>query len=898
MAAQGNYSRASYNDAVDFWRYDIGVNVIPADTANKRPLVSWSEWQDKPIPEELFNQWKSNGEYSKGIAIIPGKIWHRKDKKDLYFIFIDTDKQEGIVELCTRRGETISLEIMAQKWVVEQHKDNPKKAHIYFYSPTPFPKKAADSVLGLEIKGLGEHGIAFCFPSIHRDGMPYEIIGTTQPEVLTDLQARELIQHIDQVCIKHGLQYLDKTATIRGDLRNIIRTLRINTKVKIVQGQRHTTLISVANSLLFNHLDRNKNSEDRLRYFFRQINFLLCEPEPLPDSEIDSIWKSALAFVSGIGKKQDEPDEEEHEDRQDNKDELDALQLVKENCSEFFLDQYGSPYTAIRINEHLETMSLQSRRFRNWLCKRYYDTTGELLNAEDLSGVLNILKAIAEFGGNIRELHLRVSHSNETDDADAIYYDLTNSNWETIKVTVENGWTIEKSSPLIFRRYTNQQAQVYPTRDYPADIFDQFMNLLNIRDEHNRLLLKCYIIGLFIPEVPKPILMLHGEQGSAKSTLQELVKMLIDPSIIRTLAFPKDNNELVQKLSHNFISYFDNVSDIRDWISDQLCRAVTGSGFSKRQLYTDDDDIIYNFKRCLGFNGINLGATKADLLDRGLIIQLERIAEEKRCKLQDIWRDFERIRPNLLGYIFDIIVKVLKRRREGSIKLESHPRMADFAEIAELISRCMGNKENEFLEVYQKNIGLQTEQALEASSVATAIIEFMGSKDKWLGTATELLEELEQVAESLKIKTKNNRVWPSAPNRLSRRLNEVKTNLRQVGIIIEKHKDTKTNTRKIEIRKVSHSSPASPEDEKQARLDPDYSGDNNTIRSDLSPAAEDNNHAHNLGFHDTYDTGDTVLASPLPIHRLGHSDTWGCKYCKQKGDKWFMQQHSCKGHLK
>ena len=29
--------------------------------------------------------------------------------------------------------------------------------------------------------------------------------------------------------------------------------------------------------------------------------------------------------------------------------------------------------------------------------------------------------------------------------------------------------------------------------------------------------------------------MLHGEQGSAKSTLQELVKMLIDPSIINQI---------------------------------------------------------------------------------------------------------------------------------------------------------------------------------------------------------------------------------------------------------------------------------------------------------------------------------------------------------------------------
>jgi hypothetical protein len=142
--------------------------------------------------------------------------------------------------------------------------------------------------------------------------------------------------------------------------------------------------------------------------------------------------------------------------------------------------------------------------------------------------------------------------------------------------------------------------------------------------------------------------MLHGEQGSAKSTLLELVKMLVDPSIIRTLSFSKNNDELVQKLSHNYISYFDNVSDIRNWISDQLCRAVTGSGFAKRELYTDDDDIIYNFRRCIGFNGINLAATKADLLDRGLIIQLERIPEEQRRTIEDIWKDFEKIRPLLL----------------------------------------------------------------------------------------------------------------------------------------------------------------------------------------------------------------------------------------------------------
>ena len=120
----------------------------------------------------------------------------------------------------------------------------------------------------------------------------------------------------------------------------------------------------------------------------------------------------------------------------------------------------------------------------------------------------------------------------------------------------------------------------------------------------------------------------------------------------------------------------------------------------------------------------------------------------------------ERIKPQLLGYIFDILVQVIKKRKEGGIELNGHPRMADFAEVAEIISRHIAYSENEFLAAYYKNIGLQTQQALEASPVATAIMEFINSKTKWEGTATELLDELEPVAEFLKIKTKNNRLWP------------------------------------------------------------------------------------------------------------------------------------------
>ncbi len=375
-------------------------------------------------------------------------------------------------------------------------------------------------------------------------------------------------------------------------------------------------------------------------------------------------------------------------------------------------------------------------------------------------------------------------------------YDLTNKEWEVIKITPD-GWTIEKAHG-IFRRH-NAQPQVYPSREYPPDIFDRFVKLLNVKDEKAKLLIKCYIIALFIPEIDKTILMLYGPPGGAKSTLEEFVRTLADPSSVLTFALPRDISELVQQLDHNYVVYYDNISRMPYWISDQFCRASTGGGSSKRRLFTDDDDKIYNFKRCVGFNGINLAAAKSDLLDRGLIIKVERIDDKDKRKKQHIWREFEQIRPQLLGYIFDILVKFLAMRQTTSIKFEKLPRMTDFAECAEMVSRCMGNPDNLFLDVYYENIGLQTEEILETSLVASALLKLMKDRKDWIGNRTDLLEELDKIVGD---KVSKNKYWPKTPSVLSRQINEVKTNLLEVGISIEEGpQDPVTRVKTIVITK-------------------------------------------------------------------------------------------------
>ena len=156
------------------------------------------------------------------------------------------------------------------------------------YSPIPFPQKSADSVLGLEVKGMGEHGIAFCFPSIHKDGLPYEIIGTNQPLTLNEDQAKEMILHIDSICKKYGLEYLEK------HYRNLN-----DSECKIYQGSRHDSLLRIANSLLFRHLGGNEKlrSELEIKAMLLEINNTRCVPLPLPTEEIDKIGMMQLIML-------------------------------------------------------------------------------------------------------------------------------------------------------------------------------------------------------------------------------------------------------------------------------------------------------------------------------------------------------------------------------------------------------------------------------------------------------------------------------------------------------------------------------------------------------------------------------------------------------------------------
>jgi putative DNA primase/helicase len=291
-----------FNEWADFWRNRIGVNIIPADSRNKRPIVLWKEFQDKPIPGRLHNQWKNQSLFDNGIAIILGKVWHRNDRQDYYLNCIDVDNLRAIQEFFARNGKATTIEEFSKKTIIEQHRDNPNRLHLYVYTVgKPLRDKSSDvgrlsgnvdpdTIPAFEVKA-SSNLLSFCCPGIHKDGHKVEIIGIREPAVLEGGTIDDMQDHIDAICIKYDL--------IRGN-NNSNNQIPISELFKddtiIYEGHnRHAALLRVMESLL----RRNAGllSPDQIERLSKEWNVKHCQP-PLDDGEFGKQWKCALDFIA------------------------------------------------------------------------------------------------------------------------------------------------------------------------------------------------------------------------------------------------------------------------------------------------------------------------------------------------------------------------------------------------------------------------------------------------------------------------------------------------------------------------------------------------------------------------------------------------------------------------
>jgi len=275
---------------------------------------------------------------------------------------------------------------------------------------------------------------------------------------------------------------------------------------------------------------------------------------------------------------------------------------------------------------------------------------------------------------------------------------------------------------------------------------------------------------------------------------------VLDPSVVENFTLPHDDRELIQQLDHHWLTVYDNITYVPNWASDIFCRAISGSGFSKRELYSDDEDTTYAFIRCILLNGINPAARRGDLLDRTILVGLEQIPPEHRKTEEEALREFEEDKATILGEILGVLSKAL-RLYPGVKPPKGYFRLADWHRYSCAITMALGRPLDDFVNAYAKKIELQNEETINANPTASAIYAFCQEAikyGKWVekgidgtdthiysATPTKIYSEVSEFATLTGMKTDPKSGWPRAANTFMAKLNDAVSSLAAEGIKIK-----------------------------------------------------------------------------------------------------------------
>ena len=437
---------------------------------------------------------------------------------------------------------------------------------------------------------------------------------------------------------------------------------------------------------------------------------------------------------------------------------------------ELFHDPMKTPYAAIPEGGGRRIMRVRSSDFKQWLGQRMYGREKEVPNPAALDAALGTLAGLALFAGEQREVRIRVGGH-----AGRIYLDLGG---DAVEVGPA-GWRVVALPPVCFRRSQGMQPLPVPARG--GDL-GRLRDLLNLGGEDNFRKLVGWLLMALRPEGPYPLLVIHGEQGSAKSTLSRCLLSLIDPTRPALRSMPNGEQEMALWASSAWLLGMDNLSFLKAAESDLLCQMATGGGFATRRLYTDDEQALYDVSRPVLLNGIPAElASRPDLMDRALMVGLPPIPDGSRRSEGEVAAAFAEARPALLGSLLDAASCGLKEA--GTFTLAGLPRMADFVLWVEACAPALGWPRGDFAEVLERARAETDRQAVGTWAVMAPLGRALGEGHGTVeGTVSEVLAILGKARQNVETVAQD---WPRSAKALSAELRRHQPALRRLGIEIE-----------------------------------------------------------------------------------------------------------------
>jgi putative DNA primase/helicase len=451
---------------------------------------------------------------------------------------------------------------------------------------------------------------------------------------------------------------------------------------------------------------------------------------------------------------------------------------------------HGEAYATVKVEGHFEMWPIRSQEFKTLLRYRWFIRAKTVtpifilgipvpmprtIPKPVLNDMLDEAEATAQFEGDERQIFLLVAA--HTDD---VYIDLCDDQWRVIHITADS-WMIEESFPVV--RFIRKQGMLpLPVPVHDPNALQHLNEFVAHLEKDGRILCKGFLLGALNPEGPYPLQVVVGEQGTGKSTICEIAKLLIDPTKPLTAAMPHGKRDLAIAAANSWLQVYDNISKISPEMSDSLCQLATTFGYKTRKLYSDATEMIFEATRPILLCSRNAGLIIAgDLADRSLFTPTRIFPEAERRPHKKVMADFETKRAGILGVLYDAVSAAIRRRGTADAKT----RMADFASWVVAGETELGLQPGEFMEAYNKSRANAGLSALEASPLHQPLMVLVSdrrlskrwTKDVYKDDMTTLLADLV----SCRTGTTD---FPNNPRGLQEQLSYIAPLLRPLGIKI------------------------------------------------------------------------------------------------------------------
>ena len=335
-----------------------------------------------------------------------------------------------------------------------------------------------------------------------------------------------------------------------------------------------------------------------------------------------------------------------------------------------------------------EIWRVYSTGYEEWLRTAYWRAKEAGVPETTMKSALATIAAAGVNDGEQIDLYVRAAKDNA-----GYLIDLCDEQWRAVLVT-PTGWQVLDHSPAYFTRTQSMRPLPEPQRGGDIGLLWQHTNIPGNR----RVMVLTWLLDSFRPDTPFPVLELVGEQGSAKSTTQAVLRSLVDPNKVMLRGRPKTVEDIFVAAANNWLVSYENLSGLTAEQQDAFCTLSTGGGFASRQLYTNGEEHIMETKRPVVLNGIAVVATRPDLIDRVIHVDMPTIPPEARKDDADTSAAWERDRLLVFGALLDLFADAL--RLLPSVRLTHKQRLADFERFGEAVARALGFEPGEFQRQY------------------------------------------------------------------------------------------------------------------------------------------------------------------------------------------------------